>query len=63
MCCRQRNVGHQEDDDRLLGVTWRDMAQLGVFGGVGYLGKFGKCPQIGPQVDANTEFHGHFLDR
>jgi hypothetical protein len=29
---------HQEDDT-LLGVTWRDLAALGKFGCIGHLGK------------------------
>jgi hypothetical protein len=41
-------IQHQEDDT-LLGVTWRDLAELGVFGRIGHLGKYAKTRQL-PQV-------------
>jgi len=43
---------HQEDDT-LLGATWCDLAQLGVFGRIGDLGKYAKTCQLrtnSPQV-------------
>jgi hypothetical protein len=44
-------------DDTLLGVTWRDLAQSGVFGGLGHLGKYAKTrqpPQVACQVLAKS---------
>ena len=40
-----RSFSHQEDDT-LLGVTWRDLPQLGVFGRIGHLGKYTKTRQL-----------------
>ena len=57
-------------------MNWRDLAQLGGFGGVGHLGKYAKTcqlrhaiPQIGPQVvhqanpDSDTSYthKSHFF--
>jgi len=39
---------HQEDD-MLLGMTWHDLAQLGVFGRIGHLSKYAKTRQL-PQI-------------
>jgi len=69
---------HQEDDT-LLGMTWRDMAYLGVFGSIGHLGKYAKTCQLrqililfakhppsrppSPCNHANTESHRLTLSR
>ena len=46
-----RALAHQEDDTS-LGVTWRDLAQLGVLARIGRLGIFAKTCQLTQVFDA-----------
>jgi len=48
-------VSSHQEDNTSLGVTWRDFPQLGVFGGIGHLGKYAKTCQLPPNIDASPQ--------